>query len=473
MRRYTILTFYEVVNYSGIIKNDCENKWANNFEMVLYCIKNQSEAKRAIDNTIKDEISRFCENKWDNNFEMVEYCIKNQRDAKQKVISESNNIRRPIQVSEKYMETMAKRQKLLEIEIKALANNNYCAAWKACAEESSLLGLFQFLCNESEKEIIKEMLRETEVRSGTLYNRCVLAEGQRMEKELKTLEQEKKKLERSSTLKKNAIALQVSKRGFTDPTTGMEFIFVRGGCYQMGDNFGDIERDDKIRGRVHEEVSPVHEVCVSDFYLGKFEVTLGQFRKFVRETDYRTDGEQSNSCFVSDGSSWEKKSGASWKSPGFNQDDNNPVTCVSWNDATAFHEWLSRAGGKKYRLPTEAEWEYAARSGGKKERYAGTSSPAELKSYGWFDGNSENRTHSVGKKRPNGIGLYDMSGNVDEWCSKSPRNKSQEPESGSGCMLSGGSWYHSLISTCMAFRRYRGPTDCSNTNGFRLAIPAP
>lgn len=469
-----LVFLYPVHAKADEIMQMCQEKWGHNYEMILYCIKNQREAKKAIDNTIKDDISIFCEKKWGNNFEMVEYCIKNQRDAKQKINSESSKSGRSLEELNRCRKILAEGLKFSEIEDKALDKKDYCAAWKACSEQVELIFNYQIYCTESEKETIKtkEMLRESEVRRGSLYDKCAVVEGQRMEKELKNLEQGKKKSERSSTTKKNAIAPQVLKRGFTDPTTGMEFIFVKGGCFQMGDNFGEGRDDEK----------PVHEVCVSDFYLGKNEVTVGQFRKFVRENDYHTDAEKGNSCWVSNGSSVEKRSGASWLSPGFNQEDNNPVTCISWNDATAFYEWLLRVSGKKYRLPTEAEWEYAARSGGKKERYAGTSSPVDLKNYGWFDANSGNRTHPVGKKRPNGLGLYDMSGNVSEWCqdgykkgyySDSPRNNPQGSESGIYRMKRGGSWYDSLITTRVAFRGILNPTDCSNTYGFRLTISAP
>jgi formylglycine-generating enzyme required for sulfatase activity len=191
-----------------------------------------------------------------------------------------------------------------------------------------------------------------------------------------------------------------------DPTTGMEFVFVKGGCYEMGDTFGDGQADEK----------PVHNVCVSDFYLGKYEVTVGQFRTFVQDTNYRTEAEKGDGCFVWNGSKWDKDGSKSWRSPGFSQDDNQPAVCVSWNDTQAFNEWLSRKGGKSYRLPTEAEWEYAARSGGKKEKYAGTSNDSGLGEYAWYNANSGSRTHSVGGKTPNGLGLYDMTGNVWEWC---------------------------------------------------------
>ena len=136
----------------------------------------------------------------------------------------------------------------------------------------------------------------------------------------------------------------VTGKSYTDPTTGMEFVFVKGGCYQMGDTFGDGYSDEK----------PVHEVCVDDFYIGKYEVTQAQ---------------------------WEKVMG---NNPSyFKNCDNCPVEQVSWNDIQEFINRLnSKAGGNKYRLPTEAEWEYAARSGEKREKYSGGD---DCDSVGWYE----------------------------------------------------------------------------------------
>ena len=134
---------------------------------------------------------------------------------------------------------------------------------------------------------------------------------------------------------------------------GMTLVLIRGGTFDMGDTFGDVEADEK----------PVHSVTVSDFYMGKTEVTVGQFRKFVESTGYKTDAEKQGWAYAWTESGWDKVNGASWRKPGFTQTDNHPVVDVSWNDANEFCKWAN------CRLPTEAEWEYAAREGGKKVRF--------------------------------------------------------------------------------------------------------
>jgi formylglycine-generating enzyme required for sulfatase activity len=226
---------------------------------------------------------------------------------------------------------------------------------------------------------------------------------------------------------------------FRDSNTGMEFVLVKGGCYEMGDTFGDGDKDE----------NPVHEVCLDDFYIGKYEVTQGQWEEVMGSNPSR-----------------------------FENGSNYPVERVSWNDIQGFIRMLNNKTGIKYRLPTEAEWEYAARSGGKSEKYAGTSKKLELGRYAWYDDNSDSKTHPVGQKKPNGLGLYDMTGNVDEWCqdiyskkaySKHQRNNPIYKESGSFRVLRGGSWNVSPRSLRASHRRYITPDSGYDILGFRLA----
>ena len=163
-----------------------------------------------------------------------------------------------------------------------------------------------------------------------------------------------------------------------EPVTGMEFVWVPEGCYEMGcGNWtSDCFRDEK----------PVHEVCVDGFWMGKTEVTQGQWKQIMGENPAE-----------------------------FKKGDNYPVENVRWWEVEKFAKKLSSLStdAYKFRFPTEAEWEYAARSGGKPEKYAGGS---ELDRAAWYQGNSDRSTHPVATKKPNGLGLFDMNGNVNEWC---------------------------------------------------------
>jgi len=228
----------------------------------------------------------------------------------------------------------------------------------------------------------------------------------------------------------------------TDQATGMEFVLVKGGCYQMGDVFGDGDMDEK----------PVHEVCVSDFYLGKYEVTQGQWQKVMN-----------------DNPSGFKECGPDC-----------PVDFVSWEMVQEFIDKLNSMGKNKYRLPTEAEWEYAARSGGKNEKWAGTSDESILGDYAWYGANSQGKTHKVGQKKPNGLGLYDMTGNVREWCQdwytpeyygKSPKDRPAGPDSSDVRTLRGGDWERNAMKVRAVVRNGNEPTLQTILYGFRLLMP--
>lgn len=247
-----------------------------------------------------------------------------------------------------------------------------------------------------------------------------------------------------------------------------EVVLIQGGCFSMGDIFGDGESDEK----------PVHEVCVKDFYMGKHEVTVEEFRKFVNTTGYRTEAETGGGCFVWTGKRLEREPARSWMSPGFVQANRHPVVCVSWNDALAYTEWLSGKTGKRYRLPSEAEWEYAARGGGKKEKWPGAAHEAELAGYAWFDRNGEGTPHGVGEKKPNSLGLHDMSGNVWEYVqdwygenyyAQSIRENPRGPVGGEFRALRGGSFLCPPASLRASERYWERPDFRSPNNGFRIA----
>lgn len=157
----------------------------------------------------------------------------------------------------------------------------------------------------------------------------------------------------------------------------MEMGLVKGGTFQMGNN-----------NSRYDDEKPAHEVRLNDFYIGKYEVTIKQWKTIMGSLP---DGNDDKSC------------------------PDCPVVNVSWNDTQLFIDRLNTKTGKKYRLPTEAEWEYAARGGSqsKKLDYAGSNNASLV---GWFSENSNGKPNTVGKKIPNELGIYDMTGNVREWC---------------------------------------------------------
>jgi len=225
---------------------------------------------------------------------------------------------------------------------------------------------------------------------------------------------------------------------WVEPTTGIEFVWVEGGCFQMGDAFGDGDNDEK----------PVHEVCVDSFGISRYEVTQGQWQKIMGNNPSR-----------------------------FTNGKNYPVEQVSWDDTQGFIRKLNSYSSSCFRLPTEAEWEYAARSGGKKQKYAGSSNVDRL---AWYDCNSGGSTHPVGTKEPNGLGLYDMSGNVWEWTSdwygkdyyqQSPRNNPQGPSSGSFRVIRDGCWNGSSWLIRSTNRDRFKPGYRLDNLGFRLVLP--
>jgi formylglycine-generating enzyme required for sulfatase activity len=198
---------------------------------------------------------------------------------------------------------------------------------------------------------------------------------------------------------------------------------------------------------------PVLEVCVDDFYLGKYEVTQKQWKKMM--------GNNPSDPLELLGQ------------------DNYPVVNVSWNDVQQFISRLNRQSDQRYRLPTEAEWEYAARSGGKKEKWAGTRIELELGDYTWHQENSQRSIHPVGQKKPNGLGLFDMSGNVWEWCQdrydkdyyqKSLKNNPSGPSNGISRVLRGGSWGNGALDVRVASRGRDHPANKTSGYGFGWSL---
>lgn len=223
---------------------------------------------------------------------------------------------------------------------------------------------------------------------------------------------------------------------------------------------------------------PQHRVTITKrFYMGTYEVTVGEFRQFVNRSGYKTDAEKADGACV--WSRWSglfvKKGDANWRNPYFKQEDSQPVVCVSWNDGVEFCRWLSENEQITYRLPAEAEWEYACRAGTTTAFYYGDSLSRKQANFSVLA--NSGKTVRAGSFRPNAWGLYDMHGNVLEWCSdwygenyysSSPVNDPKGPGSGEYRVIRGGCYYHFGRFCRSAFRTCEGPTNRFNILGFRV-----
>jgi formylglycine-generating enzyme required for sulfatase activity len=227
--------------------------------------------------------------------------------------------------------------------------------------------------------------------------------------------------------------------------------------------------------------APQHKVSLRSFALGKYDVTRREYAAFVNETAYRSD----SGCYDNGNPNAPKRAGASWKDPGFKQTDNDPVICVSWDDAQAYVSWLNRklqrsgpaSSDAPYRLPTESEWEYAARAGTTTRFWWGDDESAAA-AHAWYKENSGGQTHPVGLKPANRFGLYDMAGNVWQWTQDcyaesyaAAPNNGAAAEVGNQCLRvdRGGSWYYPAWLLRPATRE-RNPSDYRDkVMGFRVA----
>jgi formylglycine-generating enzyme required for sulfatase activity len=259
--------------------------------------------------------------------------------------------------------------------------------------------------------------------------------------------------------------------GKSKTVAGIEFIWIPKGSFMMGSPASEANRDkDEKQHRVN---------LTQGYWLGETEVTKGQFKQFVRATAYKTTAEKEGSCWIYDGE-WQNKSGYSWKKLGFSQSDDHPVVCVSWHDAKAYIKWLNRQGQGRFSLPTEAQWEYAARAG-TTTAYSVGNDASQLGKYAWYSKNSGKKTQAVASKKPNPWGLYDMHGNVWEWTADwydetYPSETTTDPtgsRSGSDRVLRGGSWYN-YAQYLRSANRYGSSLGYRNYYiGFRLLLRTP
>lgn len=238
-----------------------------------------------------------------------------------------------------------------------------------------------------------------------------------------------------------------------------EMIYVQGGTFEMGDHYNEGNSDEL----------PVHSVYLDSYYIGKYEVTQAEYEAVVGIN------------------------------PSYNIGDNLPVESVNWYDAVTFcnlksqqegltpcynlNDWSCDFSANGYRLPTEAEWEYAARGGVNwtdDYRFSGCHVSYDLLNHAWYSSNSSSQPHPVGTKLPNQIGIYDMSGNVFERCndwydsnyySSSSSSNPHGPSSGNYRIMRGGSWWSGIIRCRVAYRGYGNPDVGFSGGGFRLMRP--
>lgn len=237
--------------------------------------------------------------------------------------------------------------------------------------------------------------------------------------------------------------------------TETEMVFVKGGTFKMGSNYGN--RNEK----------PVHTVTLSSFYIGKYEVTVKQYKEYCAETSARMPRKPSSEWYEHHdlAKRWV------WKST-------NPITHVNWEDAKGYCKWLSKKTGKNYDLPTEAQWEFAA-GGGIKSKHYEYSGSDNVNEVAWYDETTYERgPMEVGRLKHNELGIYDMSGNAAEWCNdfyrrnykKGKQANPKGPKKGKYRVIRGGGWYYVHQRATITSRDGPYPNYSDYNYGFRVVI---
>ena len=272
----------------------------------------------------------------------------------------------------------------------------------------------------------------------------------------------------------------------TTNSIGMKLRLIPPGKFMMGSSKEEIDfwlklkQDGWYKDLLLSE-GPQHEVEITQpFYMGQTDVTVGQFRQFVKATGYKTQAEREGGAvrgFPNGG--FKEVANTDWLNPGYAQTDDHPVVCVSWNDAVEFCQWLSKQEGKTYRLPTEAEWEYSCRAGSK-GRWSFGDNEGELWDYARVGGNSQNHAWPVAGLKANAWGLYDMHGNVEQWCQDlfdpnyyktSPPKDPPGPAAGDERVARGGFWlWDDAWWSRSAMRHKHNPAGRANFIGFRVVL---
>jgi sulfatase modifying factor 1 len=314
-----------------------------------------------------------------------------------------------------------------------------------------------------------------------------------------------------------ATAEQAPRATITD-SIGVKLVEIPAGEFMMGSH-ESLEEMKKTftqyepRRFNHTDEYPVHKVRITRaFWMGVYPVTIREFTQFVKATDYKTDAERNDPALDTPGEprrigpggyGYNKETGKldternpkhTWRDTGFPQNDDHPVVDVSWNDAVAFCKWLGRKEGKTYRLPTEAEWEYACRAGTTTRYWSGDDPESLVKIANIYDQSSAKVfpewskfalkgddgfpfTAPVGSFRPNAFGLYDMHGNVWQWCSdwygedyyaKSPVDDPKGPPPARQHVRRGGAWHSWAMYVRSSFRNYNTPQSRYFNLGFRV-----
>jgi formylglycine-generating enzyme required for sulfatase activity len=269
----------------------------------------------------------------------------------------------------------------------------------------------------------------------------------------------------------------------------MKFVFIPAGEFVMGSSPEEIARltaemtaakVDPWYAQSPRSEGAQRRVTISrGFYVGVHEVTVGNFRAFVEGSGHRTTAEASGrgGYGLVEGQ-WRQSPRFTWKEVGYERGEDHPVMNVSWGDAVTFCEWLSKLEKRRYRLPTEAEWEYACRAGSP-ARYPWGDDAARRSEFAWIGENAGNRPRAVGTRKANAFGLHDMLGNVYEYCSDHFQatpfaadavTDPVGPAKGTARVVRGASWGTSPQHARSAFRGDAGADHYNQRDGFRVVL---